>query len=318
MKSAYEEEKDAEIAALEETISSYQKLYDMAIDYIESHWNTLYDELITWNTEYGSVLNSEITTAWENCLAAAKRYGSYVAALNKIDTDIAASTGSGGTSGTGGNSNNTVVGTTGNNTQKTKEDSIHAIIKEMYANSQEHHTASKERKQWLSNRNLQLGTMLAQYGVHTHREDDGAWYMDGSKEFLYDKYKKYIYHKGGIAGDNPTLKQNEIMAVLEKGEAVLDEQKEKGLYRLVEFATTLSDKFTELMRSTDMRQTLTGPGSLTEAKADVPANISDNHEIRIEFGDTYISGTNEETVEKHRAITRQQANELLDQLKIKR
>lgn len=318
MKSAYEEEKDAEIAALEETISSYQKLYDMAIDYIESHWNTLYDELITWNTEYGSVLNSEITTAWENCLAAAKRYGSYVAALNKIDTDIAASTGSGGTSGTGGNSNNTVVGTTGNNTQKTKEDSIHAIIKEMYANSQEHHTASKERKQWLSNRNLQLGTMLAQYGVHTHREDDGAWYMDGSKEFLYDKYKKYIYHKGGIAGDNPNLKQNEIMAVLEKGEAVLDEQKEKGLYRLVEFATTLSDKFTELMRSTDMRQTLTGPGSLTEAKADVPANISDNHEIRIEFGDTYISGTNEETVEKHRAITRQQANELLDQLKIKR
>ena len=117
MKSAYEEEKDAEIAALEETISSYQKLYDMAIDYIESHWNTLYDELITWNTEYGSVLNSEITTAWENCLAAAKRYGSYVAALNKIDTDIAASTGSGGTSGTGGNSNNTVVGTTGNNTR---------------------------------------------------------------------------------------------------------------------------------------------------------------------------------------------------------
>ena len=27
------------------------------------------------------MLNSEITTAWENCLAAAKRYGSYVAAI---------------------------------------------------------------------------------------------------------------------------------------------------------------------------------------------------------------------------------------------
>ena len=87
--------------------------------------------------------------------------------------------------------------------------------------------------------------------------------------------------KGGIAGDNPTLKQNEIMAVLEKGEAVLDEQKEKGLYRLVEFATTLSDKFAELMKSTDMKQTLAGTGGLTDAKADVPANISNNHEIRI-------------------------------------
>ena len=318
MQTAYEEQKDAEIAALEETISSYQKLYDMAIEYIQNNWNTLYSELIAWNTEYGSVLNSEITTAWENCLAAAQRYGSYVAALNSIDADIAtATTTDGSTSGTGA-TNNTVVGASDNNTKNTKEDSVHAIIKEMYSNSQEHHTASKERKQWLSNRNLQLGAMLAQYGVHTHREADGVWYMDGSKEYLYDKYKKYIYHKGGIAGDNPTLKQNEIMAVLEKGEAVLDEQKEKGLYRLVEFATALSDKFTELMKSTDVCRTLTGLGSLTEAKADVPTNISNNHEVRIEFGDTYITGTNEETVEKHRAITRQQANELLDQLKIKR
>ena len=316
MQTAYENEKDAEIKALEETISSYQKLYDMAIAYIEEHWNTLYDELIAWNTEYGSVLNSEITTAWENCLAAAQRYGSYVSALNNIDADIAAST-SGGTTGTGGTANNKVVGTTGNHSSSSSEDSIHAIIKEMYANSQEHHTATQERKKWLDNRNLQLGTMLSQYGVKTHR-DNGTWYMDGSSQLLYDKYRKYIYHKGGIAGDNPTLKQNEIMAVLEKGEAVLDEQKEKGLYRLVEFATTLSDKFAELMKSTDMRQTLAGTGGLTDAKADVPANISDNHEIRIEFGDTYITGTNEETVEKHRAITRQQANELLDQLNIKR
>lgn len=316
MQTAYENEKDAEIKALEETISSYQKLYDMAIAYIEEHWNTLYDELIAWNTEYGSVLNSEITTAWENCLAAAQRYGSYVSALNNIDADIAAST-SGGTTGTGGTTNNKVVGTTGNHSSGFSEDSIHAIIKEMYANSQEHHTATQERKKWLDNRNLQLGTMLSQYGVKTHR-DNGTWYMDGSSQLLYDKYRKYIYHKGGIAGDNPTLKQNEIMAVLEKGEAVLDEQKEKGLYRLVEFATTLSDKFAELMKSTDMRQTLAGTGGLTDAKADVPANISDNHEIRIEFGNTYITGTNEETVEKHRAITRQQANELLDQLNIKR
>ena len=316
MQTAYENEKDAEIKALEETISSYQKLYDMAIAYIEEHWNTLYDELIAWNTEYGSVLNSEITTAWENCLAAAQRYGSYVSALNNIDADIAAST-SGGTTSTGGTTNNRVVGTTGNHSSSSSEDSIHAIIKEMYANSQEHHTATQERKKWLDNRNLQLGTMLSQYGVKTHR-DNGTWYMDGSSQLLYDKYRKYIYHKGGIAGDNPTLKQNEIMAVLEKGEAVLDEQKEKGLYRLVEFATTLSDKFAELMKSTDMRQTLAGTGGLTDAKADVPANISDNHEIRIKFGDTYITGTNEETVEKHRAITRQQANELLDQLNIKR
>lgn len=189
------------------------------------------------------MLNSEITTAWENCLAAAQRYGSYVSALNNINADIAAST-SGGTTSTGGTTNNKVVGTTGNHSSSSSEDSIHAIIKEMYANGQAWGTADSKEKARLDSRNLQLGTMLSQYGIKTHR-DNGTWYMDGSKELLFDKYRKYIYHKGGIAGDNPTLKQNEIMAVLEKGEAVLDEQKEKGLYRLVEFATTLSDKFAD-------------------------------------------------------------------------
>lgn len=313
MKEAYEDEKDAEIAALEETISSYQKLYDMAIDYIESHWNTLYDELITWNTEYGSVLNSEITEAWNNCLAAAQRYGSYVSALNSIDADIEAAGSGGSPTGPG---NNTVVGNS-NHSTSTKEDSIHAIIKEMYSNSQEHHTASKERKAWLDNRNLQLGTMLAQYGVNTHR-DNGTWYMDGSKQLLYDKYKKYIYHRGGIAGDNPTLKQNEIMAVLEKGEAVLDEQKERGLYRLVEFATTLSDKFSELIRSSGLSNVLTGPGGVADVKPDAPPNVTSSEKVSIEFGDTIIYGANEDTVEQHRAITRQQANELLEKLNIKR
>lgn len=313
MQEAYEREKDAEIAALEETISSYQKLYDMAIAYIESHWNTLYDELIAWNTEYGSVLNSEITTAWENCLAAAQRYGSYVAALNSIDNDISAST-----SGSPG-SNNTIVGTTGNNTTSTKEESIHSIIKEMYRNSQAWGTASKDQQAALDKRNLQLGSMLAQYGVNAHREGDGAWYMDGSRQLLYDKYKKYIYHKGGIAGDNPTLKQNEIMAILEKGEAVLDKRKEKGLYRLVEFATTLADKFGDLIKSADMASVFAGAGgSLTDAKANIPSSVLSGGAVKIEFGPTYIYGANDETVEKHRAVTREQANELFAKLNIKR
>lgn len=313
MQEAYEREKDAEIAALEETISSYQKLYDMAIAYIESHWNTLYDELIAWNTEYGSVLNSEITTAWENCLAAAQRYGSYVAALNSIDNDISAST-----SGSPG-SNNTIVGTTGNNTTSTKEESIHSIIKEMYRNSQAWGTASKDQQAALDKRNLQLGSMLAQYGVNAHREGDGAWYMDGSRQLLYDKYKKYIYHKGGIAGDNPTLKQNEIMAILEKGEAVLDKRKEKGLYRLVEFATTLADKFGDLIKSADMASVFAGAGgSLTDAKTNIPSSVLSGGAVKIEFGPTYIYGANDETVEKHRAVTREQANELFAKLNIKR
>ena len=81
MQEEYEKQKDDEIAVLEETISSYQKLYDMAISYINQNWRTLYQELIDWNYEYGSVLNSEITDAWAQCEAAAQRYGTSVQAM---------------------------------------------------------------------------------------------------------------------------------------------------------------------------------------------------------------------------------------------
>lgn len=50
---AYEDEKDDEIEALKKTISSEEKLYRMAVQYIEENYSTLYDELIAWNTEYG-------------------------------------------------------------------------------------------------------------------------------------------------------------------------------------------------------------------------------------------------------------------------
>ena len=87
---AYEQEKDAEIEKLEESISSTQKLYDMAIKYIKENWNTLYQELIDWNYEYGNNLNSEITAAWEAAQEAASRYGDFVTAImGGIENDIA-------------------------------------------------------------------------------------------------------------------------------------------------------------------------------------------------------------------------------------
>lgn len=94
-------------------------------DTIQSNWNSLYDELIAWNYQYGDELSSTITTAWENALAAAQRYGSYVNALNSIGADIDAANGSG---------TNYVVGETTYDNSSSNEEMIHAIIKEMYAN----------------------------------------------------------------------------------------------------------------------------------------------------------------------------------------
>lgn len=307
MQKAYEEQKNAEIKVLEDSISSYQKLYDMAIAYIQSNWGSLYDELIAWNYQYGDELSSTITTAWENALAAAQRYGSYVNALNSIGADIDAANGAG---------SNYIVGETTYDNSSSNEEMIHAIIKEMYANSQAHHTASKEEKARLDKRNLTLGAMLGQYGVNAYRQN-GTWYVDGGA-LLYEKYRKYIYHTGGIAGDQPTLKQNEILAVLEKGEAVLDAKKEAGLYRIIDFTTALSDKLSKLLTLTDMSRMFGQmQGDVTKA-ASAFAPINNTQEPSVSFGDVIIYGANEETVEKHREINRQFTNDVIKQLNIKR
>lgn len=307
MQKAYEEQKNAEIKVLEDSISSYQKLYDMAIAYIQSNWGSLYDELIAWNYQYGDELSSTITTAWENALAAAQRYGSYVNALNSIGADIDAANGAG---------SNYIVGETTYDNSSSNEEMIHAIIKEMYANSQAHHTASKEEKARLDKRNLTLGAMLGQYGVNAYRQN-GTWYVDGGA-LLYEKYRKYIYHTGGIAGDQPTLKQNEILAVLEKGEAVLDAKKEAGLYRIIDFTTALSDKLSKLLTLTDMSRMFGQmQGDVTKA-ASAFAPINNTQAPSVSFGDVVIYGANEETVEKHREINRQFTNDVIKQLNIKR
>ena len=50
MNDAYSEEKDKEIKKLEDSISSKQKIYSAAIEYISTHFDTLYDELLEEQT----------------------------------------------------------------------------------------------------------------------------------------------------------------------------------------------------------------------------------------------------------------------------
>lgn len=303
MQEAYEKEKDKEIAILEESISSEQKLYEMAIAYIQSNWDTLYSELIAWNTEYGSVLNSEITTAWENCLAAAKRYGSYVSALSSIDADIESASGSSG--------NNTIVGGSGKyDTSSSREESIHAIIKEMYANSRKHGSEDAAGQLYLNRRNLTLGAMLAQYGITAVRGDDGVWYVNRvGGELLYEKYKKYIYHKGGIVGDEGTLKENELLAKLERGEVMVSNHGKGELFQLIEFMDLLSKKI-------DAAGFDSAPRPVIDRERPDLSSITQNESIH--FGDMYIYGADEKTVEKHREVNREFVNDVLRQMNIKR
>jgi len=77
-----------------------------------------------------------------------------------------------------------------------EERKIYNIIHEMYVNAKSWKAASSEERERLSNRNLELGIMLGDYGITAIRgeygDQDGFWYVDfvgGQK--LFDKYEKY-------------------------------------------------------------------------------------------------------------------------------
>lgn len=338
MEDAYHREKDHEIEILEETISSYQKLYDMAIEYISAHWDTLYSELIAWNTEYGSVLNSEITDAWNNCLAAAERYGSFVdAMLGGIESEIArinaeiesldlnSSSRNHGTTSAGssasdhvvvGSSRDYEIGYTSGYTAK-----IADLVAQMRENSSRWHSAADAKeKNRLHEDSVSIANMISRLGVTaSYDQAKGTWTIVSDKWNPSNVGQNLLssYHHRGIAGDRGTLKQNEMLSLLEKGEAILDDKKQQALYRLIDFTTVLSDKFSKAIASTDLSRVVmqNSPNALSSEQL---ANITNSRDVQITFGNTYIYGANDQTVEQHREVTRKFTNDILEQLNIKR
>lgn len=283
---AFEDEKNAEIDVLSSMYDSEEKLYQAAIDRIQNGWGTLYDQLIAWNTEYGSELNKHITSAWNAAADAVSRYGSFLDALIGTDShvDIGPYIDEYGNSGDTGSGEGVLAKMRQNSvrwwgatdeermslhkqslalaqqyqrltgkslkyengawytedgqrafTQVTKDEIIQAIVAAMKRNGAAWWQADAETRQYLSDANLVLGARLAKIlNANVYREN-GTWYIGNRR--LFD-----VYHTGGIAGNKPTLKQDEVMAVLKKGEAVLDENREKELYRVIDFVQVLSDR----------------------------------------------------------------------------
>lgn len=231
---AFEKEKQQEIAILQDSISSYEKLYQMAINRINNHWDTLYNDLINWNTQYGSDTNEKLTAAWNNASAAVQQYGSYLAAVAATQSALNAASSSIG----GGNT----IGSMGDySSDEAYGQQVGSIVKQMKANSAAWHNADAAKRKQLDQANAALAAQLSQILGRTVVRDDkaGVWYLDrigGTK--LYD-----MYHKGGIVGEPAKLKDNETIAVLEKGEMVLDEQKKQGLYRIVDAKETFGKAF---------------------------------------------------------------------------
>lgn len=265
--------------------------------------------MISWNTEYGSVLNKEISAAWDAALEAAERYGSYLKALEAMGGGL----GINGDYSSGSSGNNNIVGSVTDNSGYTDEDMIKAIVNEMKINANNWHSATDAGKKKLDQRNYELGQQLHQYGIDAWRDDhEGVWYFDGYKELF-----KY-YHTGGIAGGSGTLKQNEMMAVLENGEAILDAPKQGVLMRMIDsvskLAKSIGSGVSQLNISRIFGGLSDGVTQIAAGNVVAPAGATPS----ISFGDTIIYGADDETVKKHQEISRKQVNDILDMFNLKK
>lgn len=265
---AFEDEKNKEIDVLNDTISSQEKLYQLAISRIESQWDTLYSQLIAWNTQYGSDTNQKLTEAWNSASEAVQRYGSFVAALNTTS-----SAGTGGIGSVGLPSN---IVSSRDNTQTVKY-----LVRQMRDNSDAWWASSDEGRARLDDQNKRLASQVEALIDEKLVRKDGVWYIGSvGGEKLYEKYK---YHKGGIVGNDPNIKDNEVLSLLEKDEMVLDKSKKEGLYKLVDLRDKWGDaidRLTESLFGKGTRIEMTGISDIASKVAKHLAGVNNNEVVQ--------------------------------------
>lgn len=313
MQKDYEETQDARIKNLEDSISSEQKLYDMAVAHIKSNWGSLLDELTDWNYQFGSDLTMEIESAWDKAIQAAQNYFSYVSGNDVTGKDYVKyyeSTnqgGSGSSGSSGGNKNYTVA-----DTKKTQDysdlDMVHAIVARMkeYAAAWkpgdptgEHSKAADE------------AARLPQYGVQAEfKNGSGVWEIKEDKFNPKNKGKNLysVYHTGGIVGGGE-IKANEKFALLKDKEWVLSEEMVDNLSKQMERINTLSEAFHELPQ---YERLAVLPELIKAGGSSTVNNVTNNSRpVEIHIGDTVIHGRADAgTVAAHQKISREQVNEI--------
>lgn len=318
MKDAYDEEKDAEIKKLEDSVSSQQKLYEKAIDYIQAYWGDRWDELkvelLEWNYDVGSDLEENLVSAWENATAAAQKYGDFVSAMEAVKVSES--------SGDYGNvvANRTEHG--GNLEVGNSEVNSYMAEKvgEMKRNSadwmklnQSNDPNKGDKMRAKDARNAEIAADLsAKYGSllggSLWRGSDGVWYLPDGRR-LYDT-SMFVYHKGGTVGNTGTLQDNEVLAKLQTGETVLTRKMWENAVELVGRMTEM----TEAMSGVGIRNDWLSGSILRDMDGIRPNTVTnitnDTRPVEITFGDTIINGAAPDAVERHRAINREMMNEI--------
>lgn len=309
MQEAYEKEKDAEIKKLQDSISSEEKLYQMARKRIQDGWATLYDDLIEYNTRAGSDINAKVTQAWQDAQKAMEKYNAtYLEVYDRL--------GENGSNSSSNGSNSNIIGDSNKyGTSDAEAADIKYIVGQMKKNSDKwSKNMTKDQKDELNKKNWDWSKQL------NSKYDLGVYY-DGSTGIWYDKdhdniYSKYLgkLHSGGVVGDFSTLRQDEMIATLQKGEIVLDKPKQQSLDSILKVMSAITSGLSASALP-DLSKAAQMPVSGVNREV---VTIPRENVTNVTFGDTIIKGADGDTVKQHEAVSRRMVNDIIEVLKIKK
>ena len=264
---AKEDATEAETEAIEESIDTWVKKYQLAIKRIDKDWDNLYDDLLDYQEEYRDSIDGvdSFKTAWLNVEDTIADVNANISStitstikgiedLYQVIEHVGLNPGmpdldengewTGTISGSGNSSN-----PSGNYSQYTAMDG-YSIIEEMYNNS----VAAKKdptQRNALNQRNRDLAAdfYMATNQMLTYNPASGAWHLgsNASGELLYKAYgltpdgsvgttpihRLKKYHTGGIVDGTGAINDEEVFAILKRGELVFNDEQTSQLKKIL-------------------------------------------------------------------------------------
>lgn len=198
---AFQDNHDKEIDVIREFLTDNEAINRAAILELEDMNRGLFERLTEYASAYTDATREELIAMWNEAVAAAEKYGSITNAA-KVYQD--------------GNVNS----------------EVQAVIQKMRNNGNRWATTSSQTiRDQVANDSLKQGERLEELlGVPVWRDTNGVWWIgDKTPQKLFE-----VYHAGTPSvGQMPTLKQNEIWAKLEKGEAVYTRKHQEVLHGML-------------------------------------------------------------------------------------
>ena len=220
---------DSQIESLRDHLSKEGVLWQEANDRIRTQGASLWKELRAYAAEYTRDVE-KLEGAWNKALSAVDKYNGGSMDFNQTKNN-ATNKKNQNESEKNRLENETYVGGGGKN--RDENQLIDTAKAQMQENSRMwHKAASQYEKDMYAQMNQEIASSLNRTlgrNALTYNAAKGVWYLDGVR----------FYHKGGIVGSG-TLKQNETLAVLQKGEAVLTKQSQESLAKYMDIAKTIT------------------------------------------------------------------------------